>query len=830
MRVSYRWLQELLPALQAPPAEVADLLTNVGLEVEGIEVFGAGLESILVAEVKRIEPHPEREKLRLVTVDRGGEEQRVVCGAGNVPGPGGLVALAPLGTTLPAVGMTLTPRKIGGILSEGMICSEVEMGLAEASEGILILPTGIAKPGTPLADALPVQDTIFEVGVTPNRPDALSHVGVARDLAALLAIELCLPPVGEPQRTADAELSRLVAIDNRDRERCPRYGARAVLDVKIGPSPLWMQYRLFSLGIRPISNVVDVTNLLLLEWGQPMHAFDLDRVRGGRIVVRRAAAGEPFTTLDGVERKLDADDLVIGDAEGPTALAGVMGGAVSEIHDGTERVLLECAYFTPRGVRRTSRRQGLSSDSSFRFERGTDWGDVPVVLDRAANLLGELCGGAVVPGAIIDDGELPPIPTITLRSSRLDALLGVAVPFDEALAILARLGLEVTSTRGEGTAAVATVRGASWRPDIAGEHDLIEEVARIRGLDAIPTVLPPIVPQKPRISGKLERTLTDLASQLGLSEALTYAFVSPAELAALNAPPAVVSLLNPLTEERSVMRTSLLPGLLESLRRARRRGERAVRLFTTGTLFLPPLTARTTGASQAARPQLDSDLGVIPEQRPAFAAILAGPRPAYLERPETDVYDAKGLALELVERVTQQPAEVRLLTAPDAASHLHPRGKAEVVVAGRPVGVLGPLHPEVVDALDLDGAAFVVELDLVALEQIEARTPKYRPIPRLPAVTRDVSLEVGEQLLAGDLAAAIRAAAGELCESVELIDRFTGKSLPDGTSSLTYRLTYRDPKAATDPDHARTLTDKEVDKCQTSVNAAAEKLGAKLRA
>ncbi len=827
MRVSYRWLQELLPELRTPPAEVADLLTNAGLEVERVESFGVGLEHVLVVAVKRIEPHPERDKLRLVTVDRGGEEQRVVCGAANVPDPGGLVALAPLGITLPAVNMTLTPRKIGGILSEGMLCSEVELGLAETADGILILPAGLAAPGTPLSEALPVQDTIFEVGVTPNRPDALSHVGVARDLAALLQIELRLPPVGEPQRTADAKLADLIAIDNRDRERCPRYGARAVLDVTIAPSPLWLQYRLYSLGIRPISNVVDVTNLALLEWGQPMHSFDLDRVRGGRIVIRRATAGELFTTLDGVDRKLDEDDLVIGDAEGPTALAGVMGGAVSEIHGGTTRVLLECAHFTSRGVRRTSRRQGLSSDSSYRFERGTDWAAVPTVLDRAAHLLSELCGGAVVPGAIIDDGELPAVPTITLRSSRLDALLGVAVPFAEALAILERLGLAVVEQSGDGSAASAQVRGASWRPDIAGEHDLIEEVARIRGLDEIPTVLPAIVPQKPRISGRLERQLTEVAAQLGLSEALTYAFVAPAELAAIGAPEAVVRLRNPLSEERSVMRTSLLPGLLESLRRARRRGERAVRLFAVGTLFLPPLTARTTGASQAARPQLDSDLGLIPEQRPAFAAILAGPRPAYLERPDTDVYDAKGLALELVERVTQRTATVRWTEA--SLAHLHPRGRAEILVGDQRVGVGGPLHPDVVDALDLDGPAFVVELDLAALESVPPHTPRYRPIPRLPAVTRDVSFEVGEELLAGELATTISEAAGEFCESVELIDLFTGKPLPEHVRSLTYRLTYRDPKAATDHEAARTLTDKEVDRWQKSVNAAAEKLGARLR-
>ncbi len=831
MRVSHRWLRELLPDLSAAPAEVAERLTQAGLEVEGLTPFGAGLEPVVVAMVRRIEPHPQRDKLRLVTVDRGGGvEQRVVCGAPNVPEPGGLVALAPLGTTLPAVGMTLESREIAGVVSEGMLCSERELGVADASAGILILPAGTAAPGTPLATALPsVTDTIFEVSVTPNRADALCHVGVARDLAAIYRIPLALPPVPAPPRLADAELAGLIAVENRDFERCPHYGARVVLGVTIGPSPLWLRHRLTSLGLRPISNVVDVTNLLLFEVGQPLHSFDLDRVRGARIIVRRAAAGEPFTTLDGVARRLDADDLVIADAEGPSALAGVMGGAVSEIHDGTTRVLLEAAYFSPRGIRRTSRRQGLASDSSYRFERGVDFGALERALDRAASLTAELGGGALVRGAIHARQGLPEVPTLRLRSGRLDALLGVPVPFDEATAILDRLGLAVESVADEGGERVARVRGTSFRPDVKGEHDLIEEVARIRGLDAIPTVLPPIAPQPPRVSGKLERELGRVAVELGLSEALTYAFTSPAELAAVGAPAAVVTLVNPLSEERSVMRTSLLPGLLDALRRARRHGERSVRLFTIGTLFLPPSTTARSGRAQEARPELPLDRGILPEQRPAFAAVLAGQRPAHLARPEVDVYDAKGIAVELVERLTGRAAEITPAAGAPELARLHPRGAATIGVAGAPVGSFGPLHPDVVDALDLDGTAFVVELDLAALERIEPLVPRYRPLPRLPATTRDVSLEASDELGAGAMLEALREAAGELCEAAELLDLFVGAPVPAGRRSLTFRLTFRDPRATTDPDHARTLTDREVDEAQARVHAAAARLGAQLR-
>ncbi|HWZ92818.1 MAG TPA: phenylalanine--tRNA ligase subunit beta, partial [Polyangiaceae bacterium] len=435
MRASYRWLKELLPHMTASPEEVATRLGAAGLAVDGVRQFGAGLEALLVVQVLGKEPHPKRAALNLVTIDRGGIEQQVVCGASNVPSAGGLVVLAPLGSKLPGMDGPLTPREIGGVLSEGMLCSETELGLAESADGILILPHGSAAPGAPFVAAFPAaQDTIYELDVTPNRPDALGHVGLARELAALFELEFAPPPAGTPARTASASLESLIQIENRDTERCPHYAAGAVLEVAVGPSPLWLKWRLHSLGVRPISNVVDVTNLLLLEFGQPLHAFDLDRVRGGKIIVRRASAGEPFSTLDGVARTLDTDDLVIADAAGPTALAGVMGGQDSEIRATTTRVLLECAYFVPRGVRRTARRYGLHTEASHRFERGVDYSAVPHVLERAKTLLTELASGAALPGAIHARGQDPELGEITLRSARLDALLGVAVPFDEARA------------------------------------------------------------------------------------------------------------------------------------------------------------------------------------------------------------------------------------------------------------------------------------------------------------------------------------------------------------------------------------------------------------
>lgn len=825
MLVSYRWLSELVPGLDASPTEVAERLSRAGLAVDGVVAKGAGLERVVVAAVRGVEPHPNRERLRLVTVDAGtGALQRVVCGAPNVPEPGGLVVLAPLGTRLNAIGLTLEPKAIGGVESAGMLCSESELGLSESKDGILVFEPGKFRPGTRLFDAVPqAGDTVFDLSVTPNRPDALGHVGVARDVAALYGLRSKLPEAGTPAKTSDLVLGELVSVRVEEPERCPLYGAGVVDGVRIAESPAWLRYRLHALGIRPISNVVDVTNLLLLEFGQPMHAFDYELVRGKKIVVRTAKAGEPFTTLDGVARKLDADDLVICDAAGPSALAGIMGGQISEIRDGTRRVLLECAYFSPRGVRRASRRHGLQSESSHRFERGVDWGSVPLVLERAKALLSELAGGAAVPGAILARGAPLELPKMRLRGKRLDAIVGAPVPLDEAASILGRLGF--SPKRVDQGEPLLDVEGASFRPDVAREIDLIEEIARIRGFDVIPTELPAILAQEPRTSGALERAAAREAQNLGLSEAVTYSFVSPRELEAVRAPAPIIVLRNPLSEDRTVMRTSLLPGLLDTLRRARRRGEREARLFTVGARFLPPAGAGST----AARPLRDEDRGVLPEERPSFAAVLAGPRPSYLSKPEdVDVFDAKGLAVELVERLTGRTPDTPLMNDGDARGrlpHLHPRGAAWIVVGGMVIGSLGPLHPEVVDAFDLGGAAQIVEIDLVAVESLGKPTPKFRPIPRLPAIERDVALVVDQAVAAASLDREIREAAGDLCERVELFDLYSGGAIPAGKRSLAFRVVYRDPKAATDPDAARTLTDEEVEARHQKVRAALGRFG-----
>lgn len=816
MKASLNWLRSLVPALPDSAAQVAERFTCGGLEVEAIQHFGDGLQHVLVAAVLEAVPHPSKPNLRLVTIDLGhGRRSTVVCGAPNVPQPGGLVCLAQVGITLPAVGLTLTPREIAGVRSEGMLLSETEMGIGHDGSGIVVLAPGTAAPGTPLPAALPaVSDFIFEIGVTPNRPDALGHIGLARDAAALFGLEFCAPRPESPVRLAAGSIDDRVAVEVLDFERCPHYGALVVEHAVIEPSPLWLRYRLHSLGVRSVSNVVDITNLVMLEYGHPMHAFDLELVRDRRIVVRRASEGERMTTLDGVERTLVGDDLLICDGQGPVALGGVMGGQNTEIRATTRSVLFECAFFDPRGIRRTSRRHSLHTESSHRFERGVDPADVPDVLAQAASLATRLAGAAAVPGALHVRRDPIVTPHVELRHKRLEALLGVDVPLGEARAILTRLGFDVTNIHhGDDHALLAVV--PTWRPDVAREADLIEEVARVRGLDAIPTTLPAVRPQPPRDTLSLESRVRSAAVALGLSEAVTYGFVSPSHLDRLGAPPASVKLLNPLTEERSVMRTSLLPGLLETLARARRHGERAARLFTIGAVFLP---------APAGSP--------LPDERCSFAALLSGSRDAYLGRPQdVDVFDAKGVAAEIAARVSRR-SDVIASPYPQGQvpRALHPRAAGKLLIGAVEIGRFGVLHPDLAQTWDISPATAIVEIDLHALRSAGANTPRYVPIPRLPSASRDIALVVPDDTPAGEVASVIRHAAGELCESVEIFDVFTGKEIPAEHRSLAFHVVYRDPKAATDPEHARTLTDEEVDRRHAEVvKTARERFGARLR-
>lgn len=811
MKASYRWLRELVPSLTASPREVAASLTGVGIEVEAILEYGVASDHVVLARVEGVRPHPSKSGLRLVMVDRGGgAKQELVCGAPNVPEPGWLVVLAPLGVHLPAKNLTIAKRAIGGVESEGMLCSESELGLGDDHDGILVFPPGTAEPGTPLSKLAPnARDTVFEIGLTPNRPDGLGHVGLARQLAAIHRIPFAWPDTGLAKvKTSPTTTASLVSIVVEDAERCPHFGALAALDVTIAPSPLDVRFRLQALGVRSISNVVDVTNLVMLEYGHPLHAFDLDKVRGNKVGARRAKAGETVVTLDGVTRNLDPDDVVVFDGEGPVALAGIMGGASSEISATTKRVLFECAYWQPRGVRRSARRHGMHTDASHRFERGVDTDDIPRVLDRAAALSVALGGGAVTTGRVHVQGarvsaepEPTVAPVIKLRARRIGELLGLQVPWADALAILERLGCTIAGK----TESEADVRVPTHRPDLQREADLVEEVLQLTGIDNVVAELPAIRASRD-VGGReaLASRARGAATAIGLSEALTFGFTHAKTLEHLRAPAPAVTLKNPLGEHHGVMRTTLLPGLLDAVNNARRHGERDVREFTVGPVFL------------------SGEKGGLPTEELRIAFVLTGERPTWLAKPSgMDAWDAKGYAVALTEGIAG--VAPRVVPAPGAAApaHLHPRGAAFLEIEGKRIGTFGPLHPDVVDALALDGDVMVCELSLEPF-LAGARTPKYAAIPRFPAATRDIALVVSTSVSAGEVGDAVRDAAGALAEDVRIFDRFVGDPVPAGFASLAFHIVYR----AAD----RTLTDAEVDTAHANVEKVTkERFGAVVR-
>lgn len=832
MIVSYRWICELV-GQEVDLDLLAERLTAAGLEVESLTHFEVP-KGVVAAKVVSLRPHPTKGKLQLVTVDHGEGQQEVVCGAANVPQPGRFVLLAKLGAELPPAEpggepFVIAERPIGGVPSAGMLCSESELGIGAAGEGIFVFPDDCGlEPGTGLADALPVGDVAIEIGLTPNRPDCLGHIGVARDLAAMLKIPFtglaapAAPTWAEGVRAILPEGARLelqggreVALEDvdatlgplsvtiHDAERCPRYAAGVVTGVSVGPSPFWLRYRLHVLGHRSISNLVDATNLVMLESGHPIHGFDLETLVGRRIEVRTAKEGERITTLDDVERTLVADDLLICDGEGPVALAGVMGAANSEISDTTRHVAIECAYFDPRSVRRTSRRLGLHTDASHRFERGVDPNDALRVVARAAAWMAEVGGGI----ALVDAIDVYPTPTpgvsITLRQETLHGLLGTELPDEAPGDVLERLGCTVQRDGSDWN-----VKAPSWRPDLGREVDLIEEVIRVYGYEHVPTEVPRVRPSRGGSAERLglERRLRESAVAAGYFEAVTLSFTSERALAAANVDTHAVELDNPLSEERAVMRTSLLPGLLEASVHALRRQVERVDLAQLGRTFHPSENAKS-----------------LPVERDVFAAIVAGRGRGEWVGGSRDV-DAFDLKRGLAATLDPFGVELRWEPTTEPPTFLHPRRSAQLYVGDVALGWAGELHPDVRDAAGLDQRAAYAELSFDALVRViqDAGTARAPRLPRFPSVSRDVALLLDREVPARTVARALKEGARGLAEDVELFDVYEGEHVPSGKRSLAFRVTYRDPEA--------TLTDKKVDKAHTAaVQKATQTLDATVR-
>jgi phenylalanyl-tRNA synthetase beta chain len=790
VKISFNWLRELVDLKPGVTADsVSEKLSLAGLEVESIERRGRDLEGVVIAEVRGKRPHPGADSLSLVRLVAGGPEEEVVCGAPNVPGPGGKVAWAPPGAKLPG-GRTLDRRDIRGVSSPGMLCSEVELGIGEDGAGILILPPDAAV-GADLARHVGLLDEVLEVNVTPNRPDALSHAGIAREVAALFEMTWRLPPPDEVPRIALPQ-GRGIDVDIRDPAACPRYSARFVLDLKVGPSPLPMRVRLAACGVRPISNLVDVTNYVMLETGHPLHAFDLDRLRGA-VQVRRAGRGEKMKTLDGVERALQESDVVISDAGGAIALAGVMGGAESEVSGTTTAVFLEAATFEPRAIRRTSKRLGLRSEASHRFERGVDPNGIPYASKRAAAMLARL-GGGVVAGEGIDrqPQQQPPRPA-TLSAAGLTRLAGFEIPLETAAAKLSAIGIATTPDGPDRL--IATV--PTFRPDISIEEDLVEEVMRLVGYDRAPARLPHgsgAPAPSPEATADQAR---DALAALGLAEVVSWGFVPRAWLAALGAPlDDGIAVKNPISADYEVMRTSLLPGLVDAARRNLARSVPDVALFEVG-----PVVRRSADPKEA------------PVETTYAAAILLGRRPDWLRRSEPlDFFDLKEIAGELLRSLGVTAP--RFVPAPDRGL-LHPGVAAEIRIGadeGAPtVGQAGELHPRLRKRLGLDQPAFYVEVALDGV--LGARGPiRSVPPPRFPASTRDLSFWIDAGVPA-DAQRRLLASAGEplLRELAVLEDYRDPRYAPAGKKGMLWTLTYR----ADD----RTLTDAEVDAAHARVVA-----------
>jgi len=799
MRISLAWLSAYvdLPA----PEELARRLTAVGLEVEAVERLGRGLEGVVAARIVSSERHPNAEKLSVTTVDRGdGRPLQIVCGATNYA-VGDVVPLAAVGATLPG-GQRIERAKLRGVESSGMLCSAKELGIDADASGLLLLPRDVA-PGTPIAQALGLDDTLLEVNVTPNRPDALSHVGIAREVAALLGTAVRLPAAELVE--AGPPAADLVRVRVEAPDRCARYAARVIEGVKIGPSPAWLSRRLEACGVRSISNAVDATNYVLLELGHPLHAFDLDKVAGAEIVVRKARPGERMTTLDGKERALDPEDLLICDRDRASALAGVMGGGDSEISAGTTRVLLESAWFEPGGVRRTSRRHGLKSEASYRFERGADAGMVIPAVDRCAALIAKLSGGTVRPG-VVDAHPRPARPVeVRLRWERPGRLLGVKLGAEETRRVLGALGFTERAADAEG----AVFAVPSWRVDVSIEEDLVEELARSRGYDAIPETLPSIAvgtPCEPPEAQATARVRSALEAA-GFSEAVNFSFVAEPDLAPLRydvvgGPPGI-PLRNPISADLAVMRTSLVPSLLRNASRNLAQRVDDLRLYEIARVY-HAVEPGAAGDQPAAEPM-------------RVAGVLVGrrsPRGWAASGDAADFHDARAALEAVLEALGVGGVRWR---APGAPWH-HPRFSASLE-ADEPLGAVGEIHPRLAAAFELPRGLQAFEILLDPLLRAARLVPAYRPIPRFPAVLRDLAVVVAEEVQAATVLAAVREE--PLVEEAILFDVYRGEPLPPGRKNLAMAIRYR----AAD----RTLTDAEADGAHGRIVERLRARGAELR-
>lgn len=788
MQVSMKWLKDYV-AVELSSKELAHKLTMAGIPVDAVKQLGEGITNVVAGEIIDVRPHPQADRLVIcsVKISASGGPLAIVTGAKNVKA-GMKVPVALVGATLPN-GVQIEKAVFRGVESFGMLCSAQELqldpsGLPEDEKhGIMSLPPE-AEPGMPVQQILGLDDEVLELDLTPNRADCLSVINIAREVSAITGAELKLPQINEEGVSSETE--QMAAVEIKAPDLCGRYIARVVKDIKIGPSPAWLRHRLEAAGMRSINNIVDVTNFVMLEMGQPLHAFDYDKLAGHQIIVRRAKDKETMFTLDGQKRQLDEEMLVIADAENPVAIAGVMGGLESEVTVNTKTILLESAHFDGASIRKTSRKLGLRSEASSRFEKGVNIDGALAAVNRAVDLIEQLGAGKAVPGKIDQYPMKRHETVIALRPHRVNQLLGTNIGAEEIVNILCRLHLGVTSSGDE-----LLVKVPSYRGDLTQEVDLIEEVARIHGYDLVPTTLPQgaMGQSKKNISQLLEERAKQILLACGMTEIITYSFISPKALDKIGLEAAhplrnVVKIKNPLSEEQSVMRTTLLPGLLEIASRNINRRQKNLSIFESGRVFWPK-----------------EAVAELPVEEKMLAGLVSGELSKTWNWPqvEMDFYYMKGILEQLLAGLNNQ--QVKFVPS-SSYSTFHPGRTAEVFSDGRRIGVIGEIHPDVLTNYGLEQKACAFELQIALLIDNFAKVKQYTPLPKYPAVERDMALLVPHGVSSQEVEQVIAAVGGNYLNSYRLFDVYRGKQVPEGFKSMAYNLIYQA--------HDRTLTDDEV--------------------
>jgi phenylalanyl-tRNA synthetase beta chain len=801
MKITLNWLRDYVDIEMAPEA-LCELLTMSGLEVEGMAAVGHDLHPILVGKIIDFVPHPNADHLFVCQVDVGRERVQVVCGAPNLS-RGVLAPIALPGTSLPG-GILVKEALIRGIRSSGMLLAEDEMGLTEDHAGVMVLPQDCV-PGDPVTRIL-LPDHVLDISITPNRPDCTCVLGIAREIAAKTGRKITKPETGI--REEGPPIDQLTSVTLVDPEGCPRYDAGVIQDIDLGPSPFWMRYRLHLCGLRSISNVVDVTNYVLLELGQPLHAFDYDRLHENRIVVRRAQEGDRFTTLDGQTREMTGEDLMICDGERPVALAGIMGGLNSEIFGGTQNVLIESAYFDPRTIRRTAKRLGLATEASYRFERGIDPEGVSVALRRALSLMKEMAGGRIATGIIDNQPGNFPKHTISFRVAKTNRFLGTTLTKAQMRGYLQALEMDVTEAGHD----ELSVTPPSFRVDLSREVDLMEEVSRLNGFENIPVTTPGIRPSEemePPVLLTHERVRQIMAG-LGFSEIITYSFVAAEDVDKLGLDPgsrqrSMVELLNPLVVDQAVLRTSLLPGLFAAVRGNMAHGERSLGLYEWGRVFI-----RQGGDRQ-------------PSEEIRLAGVMLGPWPQktwYAEERDADFYDIKGSVETLLSGLGLEGLRFE---KGSASSPYHQPVSADIFCGEFKLGLVGQVAQPVMEVFEIEGVmGYIFELDVEAMLPLVMRLPHFEPITRFPAVYRDISVVVRREVENAKIERIIREHGAGLVESVHLFDLYEGEKMGPLEKAMAYRICYRSKE--------RTLDGAEVNRLQDAiVKRIGEETGGRLR-